>query len=107
MNTPFIPKGTEWFIAEIVVESNFPDQSANLVQINMILIRANAPEVAYQKAIVHGESENRVFMNTDGVEVRVRFRGLRGLYVVYEPLEDGAELLYDERNGLSEEAIAN
>jgi hypothetical protein len=106
MNDVFIPENTEWFIGELVEEFQAADQTENLVHINTILIKADSPEVAYEKALALGESANRVFTNTDGVDVRVRFRGLRGLYPVYDRLEDGAELLYEKREGMSDEAIA-
>ena len=106
MNEVFIPEGTEWFIGELVEEFKVAGQTENLVHINTILIKADSPEVAYEKALALGESANRIFTNADGVEVSVRFRGLRGLYPVYDRLEDGAELLYEEREGVSDEAIA-
>jgi hypothetical protein len=106
MNKVFIPGNTEWFIGELVEEFKAADQTENLVHINTILIEANSPEVAYEKALALGELANRVFTNTDGVDVTVRFRGLRGLYPIHDRLEDGAELLYEEREGMSDEAIA-
>jgi len=106
MSDRFIPENTEWFIGELVEEFQAADQPENLVHINTILIRADSPEIAYEKALTLGESANRVFTNTDGIDVRVNFRGLRGLYPVYDRLEDGAELLYEKREGMSDEAIA-
>jgi hypothetical protein len=106
MNGVFIPENTEWFIGELVEEFKAADQTENLVHINTILIRADSPETAYEKALTFGEAVNRVFINTDGIEIRVSFRGLRGLYPVYDRLEDGAELLYEERKGMSDEVIA-
>ena len=106
MGAVFIPKGTEWFIGELVEEFKVAGQAENLVHINMILIKAGSAEVAYQKAIAFGQPANMTYRNTDGVEVTVRFRGLRDLYPVHDRLEDGAELLYEEHEGLSDEAIA-
>ena len=106
MSDLFIPESTEWFIGELVEEFQAADQPENLVHINTILIQADSPEVAYEKAITLGESANRVFTNSDGVDVRVTFRGLRGLYPVHDRLEDGAELLYEKREGMSDDAIA-
>jgi hypothetical protein len=105
MNDLFIPENTEWFIGELVEEFRASNQDESLIHINTILIKADLPEVAYEKALAFGESANRVFTNTDGVDVSVRFRGLRGLYPVYDRLEDGAELLYEKREGMSEEEI--
>ena len=44
-------------------------------------------------------------MNTDGKSVKVRFRGLRDLLVVYGEIQDGSELLYEEESDVSEERI--
>jgi len=105
MGEVFIPDGTEWFIGELVEEFKVAGQEKNLVHINTILIKADSPEAAYDRALALGESANRNFINTEGAEVRVRFRGLRGLLPIYDRLEDGAELLYEEHEGVSDEAI--
>jgi hypothetical protein len=36
----------------------------------------------------------------------VSFRGLRDLYLIYDKLEDGAELIYEEYQEITEEEIA-
>ncbi len=41
----------------------------------------------------------------DGKQVSIRFRGLRNLDVIHEPLEDGCEITFSEKLGLSEEDI--
>lgn len=106
MSEVFIPEGSEWYIGELVEEFQIADQAENLVHVNTILIKADSPEMAYEKATALGDSANQVYKNTDGAEVTVRFRGLKGLYPVYDRLEDGAELLYEEHEGMSGEAIA-
>jgi len=78
----------------------------NLVHINTVLIKADSPEMAYGKAMAMDEEHQQVFTNSDGEEVQVSFRGLRDLYPVYDRLEDGAELLYEESEAISEEDIA-
>jgi hypothetical protein len=105
MSEVYIPEDTEWYIAELVVVFTFVKAAENLVHINTLLIRADSPDIAYDKAIARGELENRVFRNSDEEEVQVRFRGLRGLYPVHDRLEDGAELLYEKREAVSEEDI--
>ena len=85
MSSRPIRGNTEWFIGELVEEFQAADQPENLVHINTILIQADSPEVAYEKALSLGESANRVFTNSDGIE---------------------AELLYEKREGMSDEAIA-
>lgn len=101
----FIPEGTEWYIAELVVVFTFIKATENLVHVDIVLVRADSPEIAYKKSIALGELKNEVFTNSDGEEVHTRFRGLRGLYPVYDRLEDGAELLYEKHKAVSEEDI--
>jgi hypothetical protein len=109
MENNFVPKTTEWFLGELVQEFKIAGEPDNVVHINTVLVKADSPESAYLKALSFGEAGNDVYTNLDGLEVHGRFRGLRGglrgLYVIYEPLEDGAEILDEERRGMSEEAI--
>ena len=62
---------------------------------NLILIRANSPAEAYKKAMKHGKmSEDKVRIN--GKPGKLRFLGLRDLVLIYDELEDGAELEWPE-----------
>jgi hypothetical protein len=72
-----------------------------------MLIRAESPEEAYEKALHLGAQHESAYFNRDRKEVRTIFRGLRNLTVVYDSLEHGAELLYEEMVGVSAEAIAD
>lgn len=101
----FIPKGAKWYIAEVVLEHRIEDDSRNVVHINTLLVEAVSPEEAYNKAIALGQSSDIDYLNTDGKQVKVRFRGLRDLNVIHDPLEHGAELIYEEKVGLPESKI--
>jgi hypothetical protein len=62
---------------------------------NLILIRAASPEEAYEKAMKHGfDSEDNV--KIDGQKGRCKFKGLKDLVRIYDDLEDGAELVWQE-----------
>jgi hypothetical protein len=76
------------------------------IYVNTILVKANSVEEAYEKALGFGEVYNHSFTNTDQEEVKVSFRGLRDLYLIYDKLEDGAELIYEEYEEITEEQIA-
>lgn len=102
----YIPEDARWYLAEIVLEHRVQNDPGNVVHANLHLIEARSPEEAHRKAIELGRTGESVYRNTDGAEVRTVFRGLRSLTVVYEELEDGAELAYDEYVGLSEEALS-
>lgn len=101
----YIPEGAQWYIADIVEELTIEGDPRNIVHINTILIRASSPEEAYQKALKFGHECDQTYINTDGMKVEGRFRGLRDLNVIYEELEDGAELYFSEFTGLSPEKV--
>jgi hypothetical protein len=58
---------------------------------NLILIKAKSPQHAYQKAMEHGRASEQA-VRIDGEHGVCRFRGVGGLNLVYDELEDGAEL---------------
>jgi hypothetical protein len=88
-----------------VVEFTVEGEDGNLVHYNMTLVRADSAEEAYEKALQYGGQQENTYTNSDGRTVNVRFRGLRDLYVVYDQIEDGAELLYEEAEDLTQEQL--
>jgi hypothetical protein len=102
---PRIPIDTKWYLAELVMEFDVAGERP-LVHVNTTLIRADSPDEAYQKARHFGEGGESEYTNTDGNSVRIKFRGLRNLLPIYETLEDGAEILYEEISGLSNAEIS-
>lgn len=88
----------KWYISHeilcAVTDGQGPDETL-IVWENLILIQANSPEDAYEKAIQHGrDSEEEIRIN--GKEGRHRFFGLKDLVLVYDDLEHGAELEWHE-----------
>ncbi len=102
----FIPKDAKWFLAELVEEIRVQGRKRNIVHINYTLIEANSPEVAYQKATELGKECNTEYRNESGKKVTIRFKGLRNLDVIHDPLEHGCELLYVEKLGVSPEGLS-
>ncbi len=102
----YIPEDARWFLAELVEEIRVEDDPRNVVHINMVLIEANTPELAYERALELGDELNSTYHNPDGKLVTVTFRGLHKLNVVYDELEHGAELFYHEHIDLPETKIA-
>jgi hypothetical protein len=103
-----IYKKRKWYISHELLL--FEPQSAKgyrgtrkfVVWENLILIKARSPEEAYRKALKHGRL-NEEKVKIDGEEGRCKFKGLRDLVLVYDELEDGAELeWHDLRKGVSE-----
>jgi hypothetical protein len=83
-----------WYLSREIIYFEFADQTDQdeyQVWENLILINAQSPEEAYQKAIKHGfDSEGEVTI--DGRKGRSKFKGLKTLVPVYEDIEDGAEI---------------
>ena len=101
----FIPTDARWYLADIILELRIVGDSRNLVQVNTHLVEAGSPEEAYDKAQTLGRSGEEIYENTDGKAVKILFRGLRGLSVIHEPLEDSAEIMYSADIGVSEEQL--
>jgi hypothetical protein len=103
----FIPKDAKWYLADIVEEIRIEDDRRNVVHTNVILVRADSPDEAYQKAMALGKRGNTKYKNTDGKTVTIRFRGLRELNVIHDELEHGCEISFSEDVGVSENKIKN
>ena len=96
---------TGWYVAEIVEEITVQDDPRNVIHQNLVLVRANSPDEAYEKAIKIGEGGETSYDNPSGKTVRIRFRGLSKLEKLEEELEDGAELTFRYKVGVSEEEL--
>lgn len=102
----YIPKDAKWYLADIVLEITVENDPRNVVHTNLVLIRADSPEEAYQKAMELGTANEASWENIDGKHVTFRFRGLRDLNVILSSkLEHGVELSYNETIGMDEAAI--
>jgi len=96
----------EWFLAELVEDFSYEGSEKHDVYVNTILVRANSVEEAHAKALTFGERYNSEYTNTDAVRVTVKFGGIRNLYLIYEKLEDGSEIIYEEIEDLSADEVA-
>jgi hypothetical protein len=85
----FIPKGAEWYIAEIVEEIRVDDDPRNVVLRNLTLIRADSPTEAYEKALRIGKKGEVEYDNPEAKRVRVSFRGISHLDVIPDKLAAG------------------
>jgi hypothetical protein len=102
----YIPKEARWYLADVVLEHAVEGDPRNVVHVNLHLIEAESPDRAYEKAIALGQASEQVYANPDGRAVRVTFRGLRDLNVIHDALEDGAELVYEESDDVSEDQLS-
>ncbi|HEY9510707.1 MAG TPA: DUF4288 domain-containing protein [Verrucomicrobiae bacterium] len=99
----YVPKDAEWFLAELIVEIKVTGSKRNVVHINYVIVRANSPEEAYKRANEIGKQSTNSYLNEKGNRVTKRFRGLRGLDVIYDPLDDECEIMFVEKLGVPEE----
>jgi hypothetical protein len=101
----YIPADGRWRLADLIVEFAIGGERGKVVHYNLTLVRADSAEEAYAKAVGFGERHEDTYTNTNGLLVKTRFRGLRDLTPIYEDLEDGAELLYEEGSDVTEDRI--
>ncbi|EFH87679.1 DUF4288 domain-containing protein [Ktedonobacter racemifer] len=98
-------KQGKWYVAEIVEEIHVEGAEENVVHRNLVLIRANSAEEAFQKAMAHGQEGEMIYDNPQGQRVTSTFRGLSNLTEIYTDLEDGEEITYYQWVGLDEDEI--
>ena len=101
----YIPPDAKWYIAELVEEITIEGEARNVVHKNLVLIRADSSDEAYDKAIQLGKQGELSYQNPAGRSVKTRFWGLGELAVIYDELADGAELLYEEKVGVPSDQI--
>jgi hypothetical protein len=99
---PLVP---EWYVAELVMEITVFGDTRNVVHRNLVLVRADSAAAAYEKATQFGRKAETSYKNPEGQLVQIRFRGVARLEDLYEPLEDGAEIMFEESIGMSREQI--
>lgn len=102
---PWIPKDAKWYLAELVVVYRTEGEFEAPAHISFILVAANTPDEAYERAHLHGAAENNESRDSGGRATSVCFAGLRNLHVIYDELECFEEVIYEELDGLSEEAV--
>src|SRR4051812_3928978 len=100
-----VPDNAEWFLADIVQEIRVGGSKRNIVHINSVIVHARSPQAAYVRATQIGRRSDTSYMNERGKRVTIRFRGLRNLDVIYDPLEDGCEIMYTEKLGVTEKRL--
>ncbi len=101
----YIPKDAKWYIAELVMEFQIEGESRNVVHVDIVLIRADSPEEAFEKAEQLGQEAEDTYKNPDNLTVTVTYRGMRDLNVIHDELEHGAELMYEEKIGVCEDKL--
>jgi catechol 2,3-dioxygenase-like lactoylglutathione lyase family enzyme len=91
-----------WYLADLVVRIEVAGDPRSVVHVNSCLVEAADADEAFAKAQELGRQYDSVDVNPSGRRVLSRFIGLRDLVAIHEPLEDGSEILWEERVGLSD-----
>ncbi len=79
-----------------------------LVWENTIILKAKDRDAAYEKAIKLGNRNISEFRNEKTGETgHWEFLGLTSLLPIYEPLEDGAEILWNEHKNKTDKFISS
>ncbi len=102
----FIPKDSKWYLAWLVEEITVEDDPRNIVHTNLMLVRADSPDQAYERALELGKQSELSYENPEGKLVVCAFRGIRDMNVIHDELEHGAELNFEEKVGVSNDDIA-
>ena len=74
----FIPSDAKWYVAELIEEIRVEGDARNVVHRNLVLVGADSPEEAYQRALDIGSEHEATYDNLEGKKVTIAFRGLRG-----------------------------
>ncbi len=102
----YIPQDAKWYLAELVEEIIVEDDPRNVVHTNVILVRADSPEEAYEESLALGKQSEASYENLAGKRIAIAFRGLHNLNVIHDELAHGSELSYSENIGMSHEDLA-
>jgi len=104
-----------WYVAWVLLRFEWYDEKKDdlnrrcLAWENQILIKAENPEEAYAKAMKHGELEQECGegweVDNEGRKGRWMFEGLTGLVAIYEELEDGSEIVWEQHENKSVKTI--
>ena len=100
-------KNGNWYIVEIIekcepVERNEKQELRRVTTWgNHHLIKADSPEKAFEKAEKLGKEAEYKFTNSDKIEMEWIFVGIGELLPIYEDIEDGTELMWNDYGFIS------
>lgn len=104
-NTALEEMEAHWYIAELVMECRVEREPLNVIHVNIVLVRANSPEEAFEKAEQLGRNGEDTYLNPNNQIVTFTYRGLRDLNIIHDELEHGGELMFEEKIGVSEHEL--
>jgi transcriptional antiterminator Rof (Rho-off) len=98
-------KGHGWYLAEEVLEIRVAGDERNVVHVNTRLLQARDGEEAYAKAAALGAEAADEYLNPEGQQVTITFRGLREVVEIQEQITDGSEIRWQESVAVPERKI--
>jgi hypothetical protein len=100
-----------WWLATCLERFEFYDEDKSnsnrrcIAWENTILIKAKDREEAYGKAVENGKLSDGSEADFNGRKGTWVFEGLTSLIPIYEELEDGAEILWDEHKNCAVKTV--
>lgn len=100
-------KNGNWYIAEIIekCEPVNRKETQELRRVNtwgnFHVIKATTPKIAYDKAVKIGKDGEYKFINSDKQEMEWIFVGIGSLIPIYEDIEDGSEIMWENYGFIS------
>jgi Domain of unknown function (DUF4288) len=83
----------KWYVAELIVECRVGRERANLWDRQIVVLRAETSEEAYDVAVKLGKKQNSVYLNAEGKKVHWRFKGLGNLdQLTSKAIRSGTEI---------------
>ena len=103
---------TGWYVAVIIELFEYYDEDRSnparecTANENLVLIRAETPDEAFEKAVQLGKGlEGVECVDDTGRTGEWRFIGLNDLLPVYDQLEDGAEIMWTKHDGVTVSSV--
>ncbi len=86
---------------EIDSDRNEDPEARFLTWENTVLVNAKSLDEAYDKIDLIGREHSEPYKGgPDGIDVQWAYEGVTQILPVYEEIEDGAEIIWSERNGV-------
>ncbi len=100
-------KNNNWYIVEIIekCEPVIRNENQDLRRVstwgNFHIVKAETPKIAYEKAVKIGKDAEFKFINSDKVEMEWIFVGIGNLIPIYEDIQDGSEIMWEDYGFIS------
>ncbi|WP_264510447.1 DUF4288 domain-containing protein [Flavobacterium sp. N1719] len=100
-------KDNNWYIVEIIekCEPVVRNENQDLRRVNtwgnFHIVKAETPKIAYEKAVKIGKDAEFKFINSDKIEMEWIFVGIGNLIPIYEDIQDGSEIMWEDYGFIS------